>query len=451
MTQLIDPEISGQFDRLPPHSLESERCALASMMIDPQAVAVVSAIVGAKDFYTTDHQIIFETLMKLDDAGKPTHDIQITFEALKSSGMLEEVGGSEYIGRLYQELPSASHAQHYATIVREKSILRQIIATANQMLRVAYDKINRPADELVMESVSKLSTIIAGKSSSKIYDLAELAQDAYDDLGATESPLISLGYSDLDTIVGGVGPGEMIIVAARPSMGKSTLGRGILWRCAKRGTACGMISLEESRQKIARNILAAECSVENQRLRKKQLSDQDWRELSSGLVRMGGKPAFIADRAFRMNAIRSIAGQMVSQHGVKLIIVDYLQKINADGKDRYEKVTNASLGLSELFKDLNIGGVVMAQLNREAPHRDDKRPTMTDLKESGQIEQDADGIIFLHREDYYHLDDGNYTPSQEAELIIAKWRDGVRGKIVKLRSELKFQRFDDLIPELGGI
>jgi replicative DNA helicase len=216
-------------------------------------------------------------------------------------------------------------------------------------------------------------------------------------------------------------------------------------RLACSGVPAAIISLEEQKPKIGRNILAAEARVENHKLRRpSSLSEQEWHEVDEGITRLGGVPLYLVDRARRLPDIAAELTLLVASHGVRMVVVDYLQRVQAGGRDAYERAGLASVGLSDLFKDLNVAGFVPVQLNRNPEGRDDKRPTMADLRDSGQLEQDADGILFLHREDYYHSGDPAYVPTGVAELSIGKWRDGVRGKVVKLQSNLKYQTFQDV-------
>lgn len=451
MTTIADPPLSAQFDRLPPYDQAAEQCLLASVIIDPRCLAEVAALVGAQDFYQIDHQIIWGVIASMVQGQKPIDVVTLRAE-LVSRDQFEEIGGAAYLAQLFNTVPSAAHANHYAGIVKEKSMLRQLIAASNDALRDAYaPHVGGSVSDVIASAVTRLGQIVSSSNSTRITPLEVVADDVYTDLGRSDvGHLEPTGFADLDAQLGGIAPGEMIIVAARPSMGKSTLARGIAWRRAKQGLPTGIVSLEESKEKIARNIFSAESSVENQRIRRKQLTSDDWSRLGTSMIAMAGKPLFIADRSFRLNTIKAVVAEMVARFKVRMVLLDYLQRVQTEGRDRFSKVTEASLGICEMLKDLNVAGVVLSQLNRAVEGREDKRPGMSDLRESGQIEQDADGIIFIHREDYYHIDEPAYAPNRTVELSIAKMRDGVRGGTVKLESSLNFQRFDDVVPLFGG-
>lgn len=438
------PAMTNPFDRLPPSSIEAERCLLASMMLDRGVIPDALAAIGRDDFYQSDHQIIFDALAGLYAADAQI-DALVVREELIRRGLFEECGGMAYLAKILDSVPSSAHAPQYAGIVRQKSIWRGLIAAANDALRDGYAAQDEDAAEAVGRTMARLAKLMGTGKSLGYTSLADAVAAAYEQIGAGEVPLIPTGFRDLDAIVGGIAPGEMLVIGARPSMGKSTLGRQFAVRIARTGYPVGIISLEESIPKMARNLLSSEASVENQRLRRGELVEHDWRELAGGVARLSAMPVFMADRAFRPAAIRAVVSRWVERHGVRLVILDYLQRVQAGGKDRFEKVTNASLEISAMLKELGVAGVVMSQLKRETDRRN-TRPGMSDLRESGQIEQDADGIALLHREDYYRATDparASEPMDGVAELIIAKWRDAARGKTVKLKSNLRYQRFED--------
>lgn len=451
---LIDPSLASQFDRLPPRSIEAEQCLLGSMMLDQRCVPEVLETIDREAFYSADNQIIFDMLLKLWRAGKPVDAILLREELLKR-GLLEEVGGAAYLGQILSSVPTAANALNYAAIVFEKYQLRQAIAIANDILRDAYGHtpVDRPA-ELLGGYAARLATALASRATGVI-TIGEAAQKAYEQLDAVDSPLQPFGFRDIDYLYGGIMAGENVLIAARPSMGKSTLARQLAVRMARAGCPVGYVSLEESHAKLARNMLSDLAEVENNRLRRGRdfIKREEWSRLADGVRSLnsfpGGGGIFVDDKAFRMPQIRAAATRMKARYGIKVLFIDYMQKIQIEGKGRYEKVTNASLEISTMLKELDLAGVTLAQLNRQNLGRSDHRPDMGDLRESGQIEQDADGIVFLHREDYYRASDANYTPTRRAELIFAKWRDGVRGVTIELETDMAYQRFRDAAPQLG--
>jgi replicative DNA helicase len=438
--------MSEPSDKLPPHSIEAEMCALASLMLagDDQAlIADIRALVAPASFFQPDHETIVQAMYDVLDAGRKI-DAVILREELLRRDLLEDVGGVSYLARLLASVPNAANGKHYAQIVREKFLLRRAATIGLKLYRDVHEAAEHDrACELIDEGLTELAKLNASAAASEITTIASAVQDAYLSLEKGDSPLIKLGIGPIDDDLGGIARGETVVIGARPSMGKSTLMRQIAYSAAKMGTPVGIISLEESPAKISRNLLSAVASVENSRLRLGQVQPGEWQSLAEGTAAISDLPIYVASRAFTLPAIRSVAAMMVARYGIKILIVDYLQKVKADGANRYEQVTNASAGITQLVKELNVAGVLLAQLNRALTGRTDKRPTMSDLRESGQIEQDADAILFLHREDYYRsTGEAEGDADGVAELIKSKYRDGCRGGTIYLKSNLRYQRFD---------
>lgn len=437
---------ANPFDKLPPHSVEAESCALASLLLagDDQAlIADIRALVTPASFFQPDHETIAQVLFDLLDRGKKI-DALIVREELRRRDLLDDVGGVAYLAQILNSIPSAAHGKHYAELVREKYLLRRAIAIGLDLQRDANAAADHDsATEIIDKGLTELAKLNASAAASELTTIGTAAQDAFIQLERGESPLVKTGVKPIDDDLGGIARGETLVIGARPSMGKSTIARQIALSAAGAGTPVGFISLEESPAKIARNLLSALTSVENSRLRLGDVRANEWQQLAEGTATISDLPIYIAARAFTLPAIRSVAAMMVARYGIQILIVDYLQKIRADGKSRYEQVTEASAGVTQLIKELNVAGVILAQLNRGVVGRTDKRPTMADLRESGQIEQDADAILFLHREDYYRST-GEADGDQDgvAELIKSKYRDGCRGGTIFLKSNLRFQRFD---------
>ncbi len=443
-----DHEMTGEFDRLPPHSIEAEICLLASMMQagkdDPGFHAMRSAVGSAAAFFQVDHQIIFAALCQMADRGTGIDLVTIRDELAKRQ-QLEDVGGAAYLAQIISAVPSIAHGQHYAEIMAEKSRLRQMIAAANEMLRSAHG--GNDASTIAQEAMTRLAKSAQSGKGCEYVRIDDLLMTTYDELSEHGAELVPMGFRDFDELYGGIAPGEMCVIGARPSMGKSTLLRQIAVKSALGGVPTGLVSLEEGKSKMARNWLASETLIENGRIRRRQLSPGDFNSMAGAVARFADVPLYITDRARRLADIRAMISLWVARYGVRLVLIDYLQRVGGvEGKSAYERVSAISLGLSDIFKELNVAGIVAVQLNRQLTARDDKRPQMADIRKSGQIEQDADGIIFLHRQDYFELDNPSYRPTGEAELIIAKWRDGPRNKIVQLKSDLMHQRFIEGVP-----
>jgi replicative DNA helicase len=435
-----------QFDRLPPSAIDAEMCAIGSLMLagsDSALFAEIAAVISPRDCYQPDVGIVLGIALELHRAGKPVDAVLVRAE-LEKRGQLVEIGGTEFLARILNSVPSSAHGVHYAKLVREAAAKREIIQAAHTAVRRAYEPRTEETAEAIgqrlMEQVARSISVGRSLDYSSAGDVLALA---YEQLERGTAPLVATQFRDIDSAIAGIALGETMVIGARPSMGKSTIARQMAMRVSG-SVPVAFISLEESREKIGRNWFSAFASIDNNRLRRgDNLLREEWEALATGIARMSSRPLYVVTRCFKLPEIRSMASLLVAKHGVKLVVIDYLQKIQVEGKDRFEKVTNASQELSTLWKELGVAGLVLAQLKREVTQRDDKRPTMSDLRESGQIEQDADIIAFLHREDYYHITDPNYLPTQQAEFIIAKMRDGERGRNITLKSELNFQRFAD--------
>lgn len=430
---------------MPPHSVEAEMCLLASMMLDHAFARQVIPTLNAKSFFLTDHVIVFDAIKVIIEAGRPI-DAIILRDELKKSDQLDGIGGGRYIGDILATVPSAAHGPEYAARVREHAARRAIIEAADSATRRAYSG-DTDAAALAGELENAASAIMASRTSGDVIGFAEAIERAYDAIDKGVGEVIRTGLDALDAVITGIGCGETVIVAARPSMGKSTLARTIAKNVARDGSPVGLISLEESPAKIARNALASESMVDNHKIRAGNLAREEWDALAEAVTKLQRLPIFISRNARTVDEIRAVASTMKQKHGCKMIMIDHLSRVRAPGKSIYEVTTNASGAISDLIKDLHVAGIVLCQLNRGPEHRDDPRPSMSDLRDSGAIEQDADGILLLHREDYFHTGKPNYIATGIAEIIIAKWRDGMRGKTVKVKSDLRYQRFLDFTPQ----
>jgi replicative DNA helicase len=440
-------------EMLPPNDLDAERCTLASLAMGDAAVrAQILAMLDHSDFYLVDHEIIFQAIRDLLAKSQELDLVQLVAE-LRGRKLLDEIGGVDHLRLILDSVPSAAFGQHYAEIVRDRSLLRRMIVHGGEMIQQAYaaDRLNGAA-ELLQKHIRRLGDMATQGHAAKYRPVVEILMDVCGEVEKGGAATVPFGVNALDRETGGVAVGEMVIVAARPSMGKSTLLRQIAVASAKGGVSTGFISLEEGEMKVGRNVLAAQCGIENHLLRHGSLVREQWDSIFACVAESQKWPLYFSDTCRRIADIRAMVSLWVARHGVKLVLIDYLQRIRGSGKDRYEQVSNISLELSDLFKEAGVAGVVAAQLNRATELRADHRPTLSDLRDSGQLEQDADGIIFLHREDYYHLDEApeDYQPKEIAEFIIGKWRDGRRGNILRVRSNLRNQRFLETVSGLEG-
>jgi replicative DNA helicase len=444
MTELLESSVADQFDRLPPHSLEAERATISSAALDPQMLDAIREIVAREDFFQADHQIIFDALCKLRDMGRAC-DIITLREHLAAVNLLNEIGGVAYLGECMGSMPSAANGEHYAKIVKEKALLRAAITLSNTILRRAYaSQEGDEAGKRILEEASEsIIRLLARNQVIGVQPLAHYLTQVIDQIDKGGIPCVRSGFRDLDNLITGFGETEMWVIAAAPSMGKSTLCKQLAVQASKQ-VPVGYISNEEGGCKIARNILSAESSVANTRIRHGNVSEMEWKEIEGAMSRLVQLPVYVRENATHIDDVATAATVMVRRHGCKLLIIDYLQRIGGgQGKSSYERVSDISNRISDILKRLGVAGIIVSALNRELFHREDRRPRMSDLRESGRIEFDADGILMLHREDFWHIGDDTWTPNNELELIPVKIREGDRSCSIVLKAEMSRQRFTD--------
>lgn len=455
------------FDRLPPHSLEAEMSLLGSMILDPNVVAdVLSFIKKPDDFYKQSHGAIYKALVDIYDRHHSGDLVQLV-DYLRDNGTLESAGGPDYLVELASSVPSAINAPHYAKIVADKARLRRLIDAAGNIL---YDSFHtgdlgpEGAREVLDRAEMAVFEIAQETDSSDPQKLADLLQIEIERLEAAEGQGVTgvhTGFAELDDLTSGLQPGEMIVIAARPSMGKTALALNIAEQIAFGGhqarlappgsprVPVAVFSLEMSKSAVTQRLLSAASGVDSHRLRGGQFSDSDFRDILRISQTLGEAPLFIDDTPnMTVLTLRARARRLVAQHGVKAIVVDYLQLLTAPGaarESRQVEVSSISRQVKALARELKLPVVCLSQLNRASEQREGNRPRMSDLRESGSIEQDADVIVLLHREDYYHTQDSDWALENPdkmgiAELIVAKQRNGPTG-IVKLTWDSHTTRF----------
>jgi replicative DNA helicase len=453
---------------------------LGSILLDPRMLSDVLSIVRSpEEFYSEAHSAIYKAAVEVFDRFNSGDLVQIV-EAIKDKGQLELVGGAEYLVKLAESVPSAVNAPHYARIVSEKAKLRKLIDAAGTIL---YDSFH--VGELGPDGARE----VLDKAEMMVFEIAQQAQSAdpqllkdllqleIDRIESQEGKGISgvpSGYPDLDDMLRGMQPGELIIIAARPSMGKTALALNIAEQMATGGNSGGtpntpipiaLFSLEMSKSAVTQRLISARSGIPSQNLRGGiRLSDRDYRKLLSACDDLAKAPVYVDDTPnMTVLALRARARRLVAQHGVKAIMIDYLQLLTAPGaarESRQVEVSTISRGIKALARELNVPVVCLSQLNRASEQREGNKPRMSDLRESGSIEQDADVIILLHREDYYHVQDENWkleNPDKVgvAELIVAKQRNGPTG-VVKLAWDSNTTRFQSYAghmqppPEFAG-
>lgn len=431
------------FDRLPPHSLEAEMSLLGSMMLDRDIALECLGIVSGESFYLADHRIIFDAIRSLLVAQKPVDAIVLRDE-LKRGDLLARIGGTAYVAQILNCVPSAAHGLEYAYRVREKSLLRNLIGLADHATRLAYAA-PESAGALIAEIQDSLTSLVSASSREKVMTLGSLVDQAVRELKDPASrDFVSYGFKALDKPLMGIDRGEFVVVGARPSMGKSTLLRQMAVLSAFNGHPTLFVSLEENPSKVGRNVLSWFSQTENQRIRRGDVRGHEMAMIEDAAAKMRDVPFWFVWGVNKAESLRSLIMSYVTRFGIKSVFLDYLQLVDAGGKTDFEKATNSSRFCASIPKTINTRLVSAAQLSRAVAGREDHRPTMTDLRSTGQIEQDADVILLLHREDYYHTTDANYANTHEAEVIIAKARDSERGESAILKSQLAYQCFSDL-------
>jgi replicative DNA helicase len=432
-------------DRLPPHSIDAEMCVLASMMLDREVIGTAVQILRRDAFYQADHQIIFDALTSLYEANRPI-DAVIVREELIKRGQLETVGGTAYLGQVLGSVPSAAHGEHYAKIVREKFLLRQLIGASNEILRDAYAP--HESAEIVVDKAEKLIFEIAEKKvQGSAAHLGEIAAEVYEMIEDKSRAGIMTGFHELDDYLNGLQAGEMIIVAARPSMGKTAFAMNLVENIAS-GEArlpCAVFSLEMGRQQLAQRMLCSLSGVDGHKVRKGMMNNEEYVKMAQVVAQLSKIPIYVDDSSqLTVLDLRAKARRLKMQFDIKMIMIDYMQLMDNPGvESRQQQISEISRGVKAVARELEVPVVCLSQLNRASEGRDGHRPRMSDLRESGSIEQDADVIMLLHREDYYRMSDPDFQPDNIAEIIIAKQRNGPTGT-VKLTFDNRTTRFKNL-------
>jgi replicative DNA helicase len=442
--------------RVPPQSVEAEQSVLGGLLLDNTAWDRVADLITVPDFYRADHRAIYQHIGELVENGKPA-DVLTVAESLERSGKLADIGGHAYLGSLAANTPSAANIRRYAEIVRERSIMRSLAVIGTEIADTAFNPMGRDARALVDEAEAKVFRIAeagakARRGFVKIDPLLTETVERIDMLYSREdkNEVIGLatGFIDLDKITSGLQGGDLIIVAARPSMGKTALAMNIVEHVALNlKKAAAVFSLEMSGPQLAMRMIGSVGRVDQHELRTGTFKEDDWSRLVDAVGKLNEAQIFIDDSA-GLNAldVRSRARRLHRQcGGLSLIVVDYLQLMSASSgreENRATEVAEISRSLKGLAKELNVPVVALSQLNRSVESRQDKRPMMSDLRESGAIEQDADVIIFIYRDEVYNPDTQN---KGIAELIIAKQRNGPTGtrKMTFLGAHTRFENFAD--------
>lgn len=436
--------------RVPPHSVEAEQAVLGGLMLDNSSWDQVADRLTEHDFYRHDHRLIFRAIESLSEAGKPSDAVTIG-EWLEKQGLLEEAGGLAYLGALAKDAPGSANVKAYADIVRERSVLRQLIRSGNDIARTAYTPEGRSVAELVEMAEQRVFEIAEKGSRAQagfigIKKLLTAAVERIDNLFHSDSAItgISTGIAAFDDKTAGLQNGDLIIVAGRPSMGKTSFAMNIAEHAAIREKVpTAVFSMEMSGEQLALRMISSLGRIDQSKVRTGKLDDEDWPRITSAVTLMSEAPIFIDDTpALSPTEMRARARRLKREHGLGLIVVDYLQlmQISGNKENRATEISEISRGLKSLAKELNVPVIALSQLNRNLEQRPDKRPVMSDLRESGSIEQDADIIVFIYRDEVYNE---NSPDAGTAEVIIGKQRNGPTGK-VRTAFLGRFTRFENL-------
>jgi replicative DNA helicase len=419
-------------------------CVLASMMLDKEMVGEIAQRINRDSFFQTDHQVIFDVLLKMYEQNRPI-DAVLLREELAKRQLLDEIGGNAYLGAILNTVPSAAHGLHYAGIVREKALLRQLIAASNDILREAYAP-HEQAELVLDKAEKKIFDIAQQKIGNAMVPLETVLHEVFEMLAERGQRGLETGFFELDDMLNGLQPGEMIIVAARPSMGKTAFAMNLIEHIsADSMLPTAVFSLEMSKQQLAQRMLTSRGNIDAQKLRKGMLSSQEFHHLASVVSELAKAPIWVDDSpGLTPLDLRAKCRRLKLQHDIKCVMVDYMQLMDNPGPDsRQQQISEISRGIKAVARELNVPVIALSQLNRASEGRDGHRPRMSDLRESGSIEQDADVIALLHREDYYRRTEPDFVPDNIAEVIIAKQRNGPTGT-VKLTFADRSTRFENL-------
>lgn len=441
-------------DRIPPQNVEAEQAVLGAIFLEPSSLTVSSEILIPEDFYRSSHQKVFNAMLKLNDMGKAVDLVTVT-EELAAAKNLEEVGGVSYLSELAASVPTAANVEYYAKIVEEKSLLRRLIRTATNIAQEGYSREDE-VESLLGEAEKSIMEVAQRKNSGAFQNIKDVLVRAYDNIEELTNRKgdvtgIPTGFAELDRMTAGFQRNDLIIVAARPSVGKTAFALNIAQNVAtKTDENVAIFSLEMGAEQLVMRMLCAEGNINAQNLRTGALTDEDWRKLTMAMGSLSNAGIYIDDTpGVRIGEIRSKCRRLKQENGLGMIMIDYLQLIQGNGRsgeNRQQEVSEISRSLKALARELQVPVIALSQLSRGVEQRQDKRPMMSDIRESGSIEQDADIVAFLYRDDYYDKESENQNI---IEIIIAKQRNGPVGTVslAFVKEYNKFvnleRRFDD--------
>ncbi|WP_214828912.1 replicative DNA helicase [Exiguobacterium algae] len=429
----------------PPHSVEAEQAVLGAIILDSDRLITASERVDPDDFYRVSHQRIFEAMLKINDRGELVDLVTLSSE-LQAQGILEEVGGLNYLAEVAESVPAIGNIGYYLNVVDQKAALRRLIRTATNIVSDGYERQDE-VDSVLSDAERNILKVSQRKGQSSFHPIGSVLSDAYSTIeklhqSSGEITGIATGFTDLDKMTAGFQRNDLIIVAARPSVGKTAFALNISQNVAVRtGENVAIFSLEMGAEQLVMRMLCAEGNIDAQRLRTGRLEAEDWGRLSLAMSSLSQAGIYIDDTpGLRVNEIRAKCRRLKQEHGLGMIMIDYLQLIVGNGKpgeNRQQEVSEISRTLKAIARELQVPVIALSQLSRGVESRQDKRPMMSDIRESGAIEQDADIVAFLYRDDYY---DKESEDANTIEIIIAKQRNGPTGT-VKLSFRKEYNKF----------
>ncbi|WP_167261560.1 replicative DNA helicase [Alkalibacillus almallahensis] len=435
-------------DRTPPHNIEAEQAVLGAIFLEPNAVVTASEIILPEDFYRVSHKRVFEMMVQLMDRGEPIDLVTVTTE-LSNADMLNDIGGVSYLTDIANSVPTAANIEYYAQIVKEKSTLRHIISSATGIVTKTFEE-NEAVTELLDYAERSILDISQAQSSGKFRNIKDVLVNVYDNIeqlhyNDEDVTGVATGFNDLDNITSGFQKNDLVIIAARPSVGKTAFALNIAQNVAINSQEnVALFSLEMGGEQLVSRMLCAEGNIDAQRLRTGKLEDEDWGKLTMAMGSLSNAGIYIDDTpGIKINEIRSKCRRLKQDQGLGMIMIDYLQLIQGSpggSESRQQEVSEISRSLKALALELGVPVIALSQLSRGVEQRQDKRPIMSDLRESGSIEQDADIVGFLYRDDYYEEES---EKENIIEIIIAKQRNGPVGT-VELAFVKEYNKFVDL-------
>ena len=434
--------------RVAPHSIEAEQSVIGSMLMDREAIIAASEIVTASDFYQTQYGIMFETMVELFNEGKPV-DLITLQDRLKEKDVPPEVSSLDFVRDIITTVPTSANVRSYANIVREKAVLRKLIHVNETIANTCYAG-KEPLDQILATTEKTIFDLLQSRGGGEFVPIRQVAVNVLEQIDVASKSQgsvtgIPTGFIDLDYKTSGMQPSDLVLIAARPSMGKTAFVLNLVDHVAvRKGLPCMVFSLEMSKEQLVNRMLAMESNVDAQKLRNGNLTDSDWDAVVEGIGVIGNSNLIIDDTpGISITELRSKCRKMKLEHGLSMIIIDYLQLMSGSGKssdNRQQEISEISRSLKALAREMNAPVLALSQLSRACETRTDHRPMLSDLRESGAIEQDADVVMFLYRDDYYNKDTD--TPNI-AEVIIAKQRNGPIGT-VNLLWQPEFTKFVNL-------